>query len=504
MLHRNGKEIEQIFRNGREIALLYKNGVIIYDKRGHVEPTTSYTISYVNGENNQSITGNLPANETITTNTYTIPSTGTLSWTEHTLLGYSETQYPSYANIATSVYAPGDEITVNHNMTLYPVWSTTFQGLINEGFVDMTKDPSGLSDYTYIGVRPNHYPKELVTDFMDVFTNQKGITVSVNKGVITNTGTVAVDGTTCAFAFWRDTQLDNHWLTTDEWYDLFNERLFSTWPISSQFRYIDWSDKSSIHIKFVGQTSGAGWNCPQYLFGPTSPTVVTYELTNGYFGQTTQYLFGSSGIGCSSETINIVTSRPNAQNTPSSLNATFAGCRNLKTITGLNVSNSNGFPWAFDGCYAIETIPTLGANTWNMGTSTIQTFAHCYELETVTPILNVSNVTETKNTFTQCYELTNLQLNGINANKNKSSAYPNETYWVWRYDWDFTNTKLSQNSVDYMIQNLTEITIDDPSTFQYKTIGFPNNVTLSNSQITRLGDNGWIAYKNGSILTAIQ
>jgi hypothetical protein len=72
MLHRNGKEIEQIFRNGREIALLYKNGVIIYDKRGHAQP--NYTITYVNGETSQDITGSLPANETITGTSYTIPT----------------------------------------------------------------------------------------------------------------------------------------------------------------------------------------------------------------------------------------------------------------------------------------------------------------------------------------------------------------------------------------------------------------------------------------------
>ena len=497
MLHRNGKEIEQIFRNGREIALLYKNGVIIYDKRGHAQP--NYTITYVNGETSQDITGSLPANETITGTSYTIP-TSNLAWTEHELLGYSETQYPTYANLNSVLYKVGDEITLNHNMTLYPVWNTTFQGLINEGYVDMTKDPSGLSSYTYIGVRPNHYPKELVTDFMDVFTNQKGVNVSVNKGVITTTGTVASDGTTCAFAFWRESQLNNHWLTTDEWYELFNERLFNTWPISSQFRYIDWSNKDSIHVKFVGQTGSGGWNCPQYLFGPTSPNTVTYELTNGFFGQTTQYLFGSSGTGCSSETINIVTSRPNAQNVPNSLNATFAGCRNLKTITGLNVSNATGFPWAFDGCYSIETIPTLGANTWNMGNSSIQTFAHCFALETITPVLNVTNVVDTYSTFTQCYELANLQLSGINANTNKSSSYKDETYWMWDYDWDFTDTKLSQASVDYIVANLTEITIDDPETFEYKTIGFPSTVNLSMDQISRLQTNGWVAYQNGSIL----
>lgn len=42
MLHRNGKEIEQIFRNGREIALLYRNGKIIYDKRGKGPVTKTF------------------------------------------------------------------------------------------------------------------------------------------------------------------------------------------------------------------------------------------------------------------------------------------------------------------------------------------------------------------------------------------------------------------------------------------------------------------------------
>lgn len=505
MLHRNGKEIEQIFRNGREIALLYKNGVIIYDKRGHVEPITSYTISYVNGENNQSITGNLPANKTITTNTYTIPSTGTLSWTEHTLLGYSETQYPSYANITTSVYAPGDEITVDHNMTLYPVWSTTFQGLINEGYVDLNVYPEVSSTGVAHGmfVKQNHYPKELVSDFNDVFNSVQGKLVSttgvVGEGTIPNAFMFIYNET--------ETNYQQHWLTDDEWYNLYNNHELSYYPISKHFCGLDWSDKQSITIK---HRAGNNRYCyAQTIFGPKCPKEITYDIGPAQW----QYLFKTFGATYTKdapkmETVHFIANsgddgKARPWRNQQCINAIFEGANKLKNFDGLVVTDSaaNLFCYAFDGCESITTIPDSTGTPWIAKTSLIQAFANCSSLVTIQPVINVTDITDESKAFSGASNLENLQLYGINSINNSGTSSGN---YVWNYDWDFTNTKLSQNSVDYMIQNLTEITIDDPSTFQYKTIGFPNNVTLSNSQITRLGDNGWIAYKNGSILTATQ
>ena len=516
MLYRNGKEIEQIFRNGREIALLYKNGEIIYDKRAHETPSGQYRIRYVNGETSQAITGNLPESEYISTNTYTIPSTGTLSWSEHTLLGYSETQYPSYANIATSVYAPGDEITVDHNITLYPVWSTTFQGLINEGFVELGTDPGGATSHVLLFVKPNHYPKELVTDFMDVFlASSSNYWVSRTSDT---TGTVGAGSVASTFGFWKESHLNNHWLTTHEWWQLFNNTTLPIWPVSFQFRWIDWSDEESIHMKVNGNSGR--YNTMTHVIGKYSPTEsVTYELLNGYFGTTTNIMFGfqnqnagtSYNTGCAAKEINLI-SKTGTTNTVSGMNGTFMGCRTLKEVHGIDVSNCTTFQYAFDGCYDIEEIPSSDfGNQWTLTGSAQQTFAHCDKLETIEPILDVSGVTNTYcmfsprkvNNVIQTTELTNLLLKGINANVNNSTTI-NDGYFIWNYVWDFTNTKLSQNSVNYMVQYLTEITIDDPSTFQYKTIGFPSNVILSSSQITRLSDNGWIAYQNGNILTAIQ
>lgn len=498
MLHRNGKEIEQIFRNGREIALLYKNGVIIYDKRGHAQP--NYTITYVNGETSQDITGSLPTNETITGTSYTIP-TSNLAWTEHGLLGYSETQYPAYSDIATSVYAPGSTITVDHNMTLYPVWNTTFQGLINEGYVNLNVYPETVTIGVANGmfVKANHYPKELVTDFMDVFNSVSGKQVSttgvVGEGTIPN-----------AFIFrynYTESGYQEHWLTDDEWYDLYNNHELSYYPVSKHFCGLDWSNKQSITIK---HRAGNGRYCyAQTIFGPKCPKEITYDIGPAQW----QYLFKTFGATYAKdapkmETVHFIANtsgdgKARPWRNQQCINAIFEGASKLKNFDGLVVTDSaaNLFCFAFDGCNDIVTIPDSTGTPWVCKTDFTQTFANCNSLVTIQPVLNVSDVTSSSKAFSGTPNLTNLQLYGINANKNVGTA---SSGYIWNYTWDFTNTKLSQASVNYIVANLTEITIDDPETFEYKTIGFPSTITLTEAQLTRLHNNGWNTYIGGTLV----
>lgn len=498
MLYRNGKEIEQIFRNGQEIALLYKNGKIIYDKRGNTQP--HYTITYVNGETSQDITGSLPADETITGTSYIIPASN-LAWSEHGLLGYSETQYPTYANLSSVLYEVGDEIEVDHNMTLYPIWNTTFQGLINEGYVNLNVYAETVTTGVAHGmfVKQNHYPIELVTDFMDVFNSVSGKQVS--------TAGVVGDGTIPnAFIFrYNDTEANyqQHWLTDDEWYNLYNNRELPYYPVSRHFCGLDWSDKQSITIK---HRAGNGRYCyAQTIFGPKCPKEITYDIGPAQW----QYLFKTFGSTYTKdapkmETIHFVANtngdgKARPWRNQQCINAIFEGASKLKNFDGLVVTDSTAylFCFAFDGCSDIVTIPDSTGSPWICKTDFTQTFANCSSLVTVQPVLNVTDVTTTSKAFSNTPNLENLQLHGINANKNAGIASGN---YIWNYDWDFTNTKLSQDSVNYMIENMvTGVDTTNPE-FVWKTIGFPTTVRISYEQLTKLNTNGWKVYQNGTEL----
>lgn len=492
MLHRNGKEIEQIFRNGREIALLYKNGVIIYDKRGHVEPTTSYTISYVNGENNQSITGNLPANETITTNTYTIPSTGTLSWEEHTLLGYSETQYPSYANIATSVYAPGDEITVDHNMTLYPVWSTTFQGLINEGYVTITTDKT-YNDAACqpLKVASNHYPKELVTDFNDVFFSTNNKMVSVN-------GVVGEGTYPNVFVF----DSADHWLSNDELYTLYNNNTLPHWPQAGQFKYVDWHNYNSINFIFRGTGipfNNAGGTQDTFFRNGQAPQNITIDLGCSTVKNLNVAFRSNSANKVTPRTITFVGENNDPILVTGTMQGSFEACGSLTTISGLNIAgasyigpSSQYYNNTFQGCANLTTLPQSLAptgtsnGTTNRPVAMSNMFKGCTSLQEIKFIINCANVGSNADTFLNCTSLTEVYLNGINAKKNQN--------------WDLSSTDINSESIAYIVDNLTEWSDFDSSNDTYKDLLLPNNRVLTDAQILKLNENGWKVYSGGQEL----
>ena len=492
MLYRNGKEIEQIFRNGREIALLYKNGVIIYDKRGNQTPPTQFSISYVNGESNQSITGSLPQNETINGSTYTIPSTGTLSWSEHTLLGYSETQYPTYANLSTSLYEPGDEITVDHNMTLYPVWSTTFQGLIDEGYVTL------ITDYTYcdsdvqpMRVASNHYPKELVTDFNDVF-------LSTNNKKVSSAGVVG-DGTKYNLFLHDRSGL---WLSSADWYSMYNNTTLPCWPQNNQFNYMDWRDYNTVTLVFRGSNmpfnnAGGSQNC---------------FFRNGYAPQNIVIDFGCSSIKnmnvafkstgqnkVTPKTITFIGQNNEPIRVTGSMQGTFEDCGSLTTISGLDIGgasyisgSSQYYCNTFQSCASLVSLPqSLAPNGTSAGTSSrpvnmTNMFKGCSSLQEINFVLNAANVGGTTDTFLGCSALTTLYLDGINAQKNG--------------DWDLSATAINSTSIAYLVTNLTEWSGFDPSTDTYKNIMFPANASISDAQINRLRANGWKPYENGTEL----
>lgn len=493
MLHRNGKEIEQIFRNGREIALLYKNGVIIYDKRGNIQPSTQYTITYVNGESNNSDSAHIrtiavPVTETITTDSYTIPNTGQFDWDEHAFLGYSETQYPTYSNVATTVYAPGTEITVDHDMTLYPVWNTTFQGLINEGYVTITTDKTYFDSACQpLSVAPNHYPKELVIDFNDVF-------YSTNNKMVSTEGVVG-DGTYPNVFMFNSA---NHWLTDDELYTLYNNNTLPHWPQNNQFSRVNWGSYNNMTMIF------RGIGTPFNNTGGTQNTFFRYgaapkNLTIDLGTETLKHLnvaFRRNNLnGLTPESVTFVGLNGNPIRVTGAMQGAFESCVSLRNLSGLDIggatnisTSSTAYGNLFQNCSALTTLSSaLAPNGTNSAATAMNNmFKYCTNLTSIGFILNVANITANTDVFAGCNVLTTLYLNGINAQKNQN--------------WDLSATSINSSSIAYIVDNLTEITINDPETFEYKTIRFPSTSTLTEAQLIRLHNNGWNTYIGGTLV----
>lgn len=467
-----------------QASRLYQYGWNCYVDGQLINPS-EFHISYVNDETSQDITGSLPANETVHSTSYTIP-TSDLAWNEHGLLGYSETQYPAYADIATSVYAPGSTITLDHDMTLYPVWNTTFQGLINEGFVKMQTDLTYYNGSQPMRIDANHYPKELVTDFNDVF-------LSTNGKLVSNAGVVGEGTMPNSFIF----DFNGYWLTNEEWYNLYNGTVMPHQPENNQFRNLDFSAYDSMEFKFEGPNrpgGGGGGSYRAFNFGTRSPEHLIIDVGSK------QWLGFDKVVGYTSTAwaanMREITLRANGGNAaqPTILNAAFEECRRLKTINGLDISGALRLTYMFHNCIALETAPSTLSSTGETKAGNLETsymFAGCTSLTSIGFIIDVSQSSKTTyNAFAGCSNLESVRLRGINAALNKSAEY-NTTNW--RYDWDFTSTKLDQTSADYMIANLVECDTNADG-FTYKSIGFPSTVSLSNAQLIRLENNGWNVY----------
>ena len=466
------------------VSYTIENGEVNYNKRA------GFTITYLNRN------GDTSATQTVTGQTgrnieYVVGSAPE-SWGEHTFLGWSEVEWPTYAQTQQPGFlkTPGATATATGDTTMHAVYSTTFQGLINEGYVNMNVYPetytNGIANCMFI--KPNGYAKELVTDFEEVLDCEAGKLVSTG-------GTVGEGTYKNAFVF-KDTSA--HWLTDDEWYDIYNNRQLEHAVASFQFYGLDWSDKESVTVKYKGNN----WQVGTSTFGPNSPRVVNVHFTTGQFGyRFTTY--GNTGIGCGAEVINFsnaagtkVSMSRTAQSGNGGLNAAFEGCRNLKEIHNLNLAPVTRWIFAFDGCRSLQTIPASDfATGLTMAGQIVQVFCNNWKLETIEPILNVSAVTDTTAAFYACSALTEVYLQGINAATNvagNGGTYQQDS----AHTWDLHYTQLTQACADYMIANLTpcDPTVDG---FVYKGVNFPTGITLTAAQKASLRDNGWIPYING-------
>ena len=437
---------------------------------GQLINPSEFHISYVNGETSQDITGSLPANETVRSTSYTIP-TSDLAWNEHGLLGYSETQYPAYADIATSVYAPGNTITLDHDMTLYPVWNTTFKGLYDEGFVTVTEPEERNSvGSMQLVVSNNHYPKELVVDFNEVFMSQEGYKISTDA----SSRQTFYGGTKPNALVWNTT---SHWLTNDEIYNLYNGVTLPHWPHPYQFMGVNVSEKDTFELKFNGPSN----------YSPGDKTSYAAFRSSGFnklivdVGSAQWYsmagVFGKYVTGAQVKEVTMKANN-NSYAKPTSLDAAFENCAIMTKLTGVSICGTRELGYAFDNCRKLYDIYAYEQNEETLsGINLNYTFRNCWNLRSIEPILNVSNTTENTGTFATTGRLESVYLKGINAQKNK--------------DWDLSTTAINSNSIAYIIDNLTEWSTFDPNTDTYKNITFPTDTALTNPQIQKLNSNGW-------------
>ena len=479
------EDVERVDYNKKEEPLTYTR-TITYIDRGNSATTTDTQ------------TGNV--GEPIT---FTLPSAPTWD-AEHECIGWSTEEYPTYTQSATTgfIKAGGSQFQTSEDVTLYADYLTTFQGLINEGYVTVSNG-EGATDAGNMLLRvsnsANVYPKEMVVDFNEVFVSAEGKKVSLD-GI--------VGSGTAKNVFWFPTLTDGdtwaYWLTPDEWYDIYNNTALNHFPQQYQFYGMKWDNKDSVTIIYSPIEGTNVWCFGSSIYGPRFPETLNVDMGGSDFANIFK-TFGHGSNGCSSKYINVTTSRyadnrirPNRGGANLYVNAAFEGCKKLEEFSGIYFTDCRNFGFLFDGCYSLPIVTSgqMGTEVQIAG-SMQQMFCNCQELVTVETELNVSGVSATASAFYNCPKLENLKLKGINAAVNARPAsldrlsYPHNTAVTW----ELKDTKLSQSSVDYIINNLTicNTTVEG---FVYKVINFPDGITLTNAQLSTLYDNGWIAWIN--------
>ena len=157
-------EFESVYEDDEKyiepwVSCTLENRKVHYNKVSAPQ-TYSRTITYIDRANNTETTDTQTA-EIGTNVTFTMKSAP--SWdAEHSFIGWSTEEYPTYAQTQEAGFLKqaGDTLSTNRDITLYADYNTTFQGLINEGYVDLNvTHAEGFLNGMH--VRANGYPKEL-------------------------------------------------------------------------------------------------------------------------------------------------------------------------------------------------------------------------------------------------------------------------------------------------------------------------------------------------------
>ena len=500
----------------------YTKDVTRVDYNKREQPATySRTLTYVDRGNNTTVTETQsgPVGTPLSFTVKALPS-----WdNEHACIGWSTAEYPTYAQTQQSGFMKqsGDILTTSENVTLYADYNTTFQGLINENLVLMNVVPEEAALWTYntMFIKANGYAKELVVDFMDVFMNDDNHRVDINGGP----NAVGDNGYTNIFSFPKSLKNTEHWLTDDDWYDLFTDTThpFKHGPMIEQFYSLDWSDKQSVTIEYRTPTTSKNY-VAKSMFGPLSPKVVNINMCGNQF----DYMFQTFGnnadwCGCGAEEINVWMNDnhdpmilKNSNNTvKNGIHNVFQACFNLKRFTGLgSISSAHTIMHncTFEGCYSLETIPQGSLPDEIVIKTSVQMFRNCSGLTSIYPEINVSGIgnpwissADTVNLdamFYNCQSLEDVKIKGLNADNNVAhgSDYTNPSGITL----ELNATKITPASITYLVNNLTQPSVYPvPANYEYKGIDFPENYfadgKITQAQINQLHDYGWITYING-------
>ena len=365
----------------------------------------------------------------------------------------------------------------------------TFQDLIDEGYVDIARTWPNGNTYSqgWVGravgltVHANcPYTIDQISDFAEVFNSTKMVSFEgvVGEGTIPN-----------AF-LWPQ----NHWLTDDEVYTLYNNVTLSHDVIGLQFKYLNWANKGTVTIKYNSE-SGNWYFTDSGVFGPNMPATINIDVGDRRFSSTAVMFGRHNKLGDSvtnpmsnTVTLNWITLKNNGVNdTVRTAAGMFEGATKLTTFTGISFSSCPDLSNTFNGCSALVTIPQTAASSgFNSITTMQQCFKNCVNLETIVPRINAQAIIDNTDAFYGDVKLETFSLYHINASTNT--------------DWHLEDTIIDQNSADYIVTNVYENVDTSVSGFTYKNIYFPNTVTISQNQAIRLYTYGWNCYVNGQLI----
>lgn len=182
----------------------------------------------------------------------------------------------------------------------------------------------------------------------------------------------------------------------------------------------------------------------------------------------------------------------NTQYTATSITSMFGGCHNLKSITGLEISESVSTASAFTYCSVLEKIPNIDTrNTTNM----YNMFSYCSALKKI-PNIDTRNTTSMNNMFISCFNLKEIQnldmvnvTNTINMFSSCNSLTNIQNINNIKVSISFSNcNRLNHSTLLRLLNALVDLT---DQTTQTLTLGSTNLEKLTDEEKAIATEKNW-------------
>ena len=161
------------------------------------------------------------------------------------------------------------------------------------------------------------------------------------------------------------------------------------------------------------------------------------------------------------------------------MSSMFVNCSVLRTIPLLNTSNVTDMSGMFNSCSSLQTIPQLDTSS---ATNMSSMFNSCSVLQTI-PLLDTSSVTDMSNMFYYCSSLQTIPQLDTSSVTNMRSMFNSCSYLEFltmtniKVSFNINaSTKLSQETLEALIDNLADLTGQTAQTF---TMGSTNLAKVS-------------------------